>query len=226
MRVIIAGCGRVGSGLASGLDHLGHQVAVIDRNARSFRRLGADFGGRTITGVAFDRETLAQAEVEDADAFVAVTSGDNSNIVSARTARRAFGVRTCVARIYDSRRAAIYERHGITTIATTRWSIDAVLGQILTDAARIETTIGPGEGDVVVISHDLPAHGGPWDVAHFERDGKWSLTAVSRTGQTTIPVPRQLVQAGERVHIAVHRDFLDDVEAALTTLGAETAEGT
>ena len=223
MHVIIAGCGRVGSGLASGLDDDGHSISVIDRNPRAFRQLGPRFGGRAIEGIVFDRDTLLQAGIEEADALVAVTSGDNSNIVAARTARRAYGVRNCVARIYDSERAAIYERYGVTTIATTRWSTDAILAQILIDSSRIEATVGPGEGDVVIISHDLPEDGGPWDVDMFSRQGDWLLTAVTRTGQTAIPVPRQLVQAGERIHLAVHRDALDRAQSFLADVAGVTS---
>lgn len=218
MHVIIAGCGRVGSGLAESLTADGHDVAVIDRDALSFRRLPAGFTGMTLQGLVFDRSTLLRAGIEQADAFVAVTSGDNSNVVSARTAKEQFGVGTVVARIYDPERAEIYERHGITTIATARWTADAILTHLMADDARIETTVGPGEGDVVIVSHDLPTAGGPWEVEVFARQGRWLLAAITRTGQTTIPVPRQLIQAGERVHLAVQRTSLEDAEAFLAGL--------
>lgn len=215
MRVIIAGCGRVGAGLATTLDAKGHAVTIIDRDQRAFRRLGPDFGGSALGGFVFDRTTLIKAGVEHADAFVAVTNGDNSNIVSARTARDHFGVDTVVARIYDPRRAEIYERHGVTTIASARWTIDAMLGHLLGDSGRVEAAIGPGEGDVVIVSRDLPTEGGPWEVESFRRQGRWQVAAITRTGQTTVPVPRQLVQGGERVHLVVQRSVLDDAEAFL-----------
>ncbi len=220
MHVIVAGCGRVGSGLAESLDADGHAVAVIDQDPQAFRRLPSGFSGTTQQGLVFDRTTLLSSGVEQADAFVAVTSGDNSNIVSARTAKEHFGVRTVVARIYDPERALIYERHGITTIATASWTTDAILGQLQPETARVVTTIGPGEGDVVIRSHDLPDTAGPWEAESFTRQGRWILAAVTRTGQTTVPVPRQLVQAGERIHLAVQRTALDEVEAFLDGLGA------
>ncbi|WP_370327807.1 TrkA family potassium uptake protein [Euzebya sp.] len=217
--VLIGGCGRVGAGLARTLDEAGHDVAVIDRDDRAFRRLGEAFGGRTVRGIVFDRTTLVRAGVEEADAFIAVTSGDNSNIVSARTARDHFGVRNVVARIYDPQRAEIYERHGVTTIATARWTTDAILVHLMQRSGRVETTIGPGEGDVVVIAHDLPpAPAGPWEVESFSRQGRWMLVAVTRTGQTTVPVPRQLVQASERIHLAVQRSALREAEEFITSL--------
>lgn len=216
MRVIVAGCGRVGAGLATTLDAGGHRVAIIDRDKRAFHRLGEGFGGAALQGFVFDRAMLVEAGAEDADAFVAVTNGDNSNIVSARTAREHFGVDRVVARIYDPRRAEIYERHGVTTIASVRWTIDAILGHVLPDTdGRVETSIGPGEGDVVVVSRDLPGAGGPWEVEAFSRQGRWQPIAITRTGQTTVPVPRQLVQGGERIHLAVQRTVLADAEAFL-----------
>lgn len=226
MQVIVAGCGRVGSALAEALDTEGHPVAVVDQDAQAFRRLPPGFAGTTVQGIVFDRTTLLRAGVEAADAFVAVTSGDNSNIVSARTARQHFGVRTVVARIYDPDRARIYERHGITTIATARWTTDAILAQLEPASDRVVTTIGPGEGDVVIRSHDLPEDAGPWEVESFSRQGRWILAAVTRQGQTTVPVPRQLLQAGERIHLAVQRTALPEVEAFLDDVpGTSAAAG-
>lgn len=218
MHVIVAGCGRVGSGLAASLAEEGHHVAIIDQDPLAFRRLPSDFTGQTVQGIVFDRSTLERAGIGEADAFVAVTSGDNSNVVAARTAKQQFGVATVVARIYDSERAEIYERYGITTIATARWTTDAILAHLQPEAVRIEAIIGPGEGDVVVISHDLPAEGGPWQTEAFNRQGRWLLTAITRTGQTTVPVPRQLVLAGERVHLAVLRTSLEEAEVFLASL--------
>ena len=221
MRVIIAGCGRVGSSLATTLDANGNQVAIIDRDPVAFERLAQGFTGRSLVGIVFDRDTLIRAGVEHADAFVAVTSGDNSNIVSARTAKERFGVRHVIARIYDPDRATIYERHGITTIASARWTADAILAHLQPDSVRRETTIGPGEGDVVVLSHDLHEDAGPIEVEQLSLQGRWLLAAVTRTGQTTVPVPRQLVQGGERVHLAVQRTDLADAEAFLHSLAPE-----
>ena len=149
MRVVIMGCGRVGSSLAAGLERQGHEVAVIDRDAKAFRRLPEGFSGKTIQGVGFDRDLLRQAGIEDAGALAAVTSGDNSNIMVARTAREVFGLERVIARIYDPRRAAIYERLGIPTIATVQWTTDRVLRRILPDAPATEWT-DPSAGVVLV----------------------------------------------------------------------------
>src|SRR3954470_11037157 len=125
------GCGRVGSTIAHSLEHFGHSVAVVDQSAEAFRRLGPDFAGRTVTGVGFDRDTLVEASIEQADAFAAVSSGDNSNIISARVARETFSVHNVVARIYDPKRAEVYERLGIPTVATVRWTADRMLRALL-----------------------------------------------------------------------------------------------
>src|SRR5438270_13572287 len=132
------GCGRVGSTIAHSLEAAGHSVAVVDQNAEAFRRLGPEFAGRTVTGVGFDRDTLVEAGIEQADAFAAVSSGDNSNIISARVARETFGVDNVVARIYDANRAAVYQKLGIPTVATVRWTADQVIRRLIPEGLLSE----------------------------------------------------------------------------------------
>src|SRR5207302_9330002 len=143
------GCGRVGSTIAHSLENFGHSVAVVDQSAEAFRRLGPDFAGRTVTGVGFDRDTLIEAGIEEADAFAAVSSGDNSNIISARVARETFGVAHVVARIYDPRRAEVYARLGIPTVATVRWTADEMLRRLIPDGAH--SIWGDPSGHVVLV---------------------------------------------------------------------------
>ncbi len=145
MHIVIMGCGRVGSLLAISLEEKGHSVAVVDQSADAFRRLGPSFAGKRVTGVGFERETLIKAGIENADAFAAVSSGDNSNIISARLAREDFGVRNVVARIYDPARAEVYERLGIPTVATVSWTTDQVLRRLL--PARLRTAVARPERD-------------------------------------------------------------------------------
>src|SRR5919106_4947511 len=130
------GCGRVGSSLARGLEKRGHTVAVIDLEPDAFRRSGPDFAGKTVRGVGFDREVLMEAGIDQADGFAAVSSGDNSNILSARVVRETFDVHNVVARIYDPGRAEVYERLGIPTVATVTWSADQVLRRLLPEDAE------------------------------------------------------------------------------------------
>src|ERR687897_3739743 len=138
MHVVIVGCGRVGSGLARIIEDQGHSVAVLDKDPTASRRLYAGFKGHYITGVGFDRDRLQDAGIKEAGALAAVTSGDNSNILTARVARETFGIERVVARIYDPRRAVIYERLGISTIATVQWTIDRVIRRLLPDASETD----------------------------------------------------------------------------------------
>src|SRR5918999_4807533 len=153
MHVVIAGCGRVGSELATNLERLGHTVTIVDKNAKAFERLKTGFTGRKVVGFVFDREVLEESGIKDAGAFAAVTSGDNSNILSARVAKEHYRVPQGVARIYDPRRAQIYQRLGIQTVATVRWTTDQILRSLLPDEVSVEYTVDNGE--VVVTA--LPA---------------------------------------------------------------------
>src|SRR4029453_14695851 len=128
------GCGRVGSTLARSLEDRNHTVSIIDSEPDAFRRLGPEFNGDKITGYGFDQQGLEKAGIPGAVA--AVSSGDNSNIIAARVARETFGLQQVVARIYDPGRAEVYQRLGITTVATVKWTADQVLRRILPAGAE------------------------------------------------------------------------------------------
>lgn len=119
MKVVILGCGRVGSTIATTMSQEGHDVTIIDQNPDSFRRLTSDFAGKTVLGNGIDEDTLRRAEVDKADAFVATTNGDNRNIMSVQMAKVRFNVPRVVARIYDPNRAYAYAELGVDTICTT-----------------------------------------------------------------------------------------------------------
>lgn len=221
MHVIIAGCGRVGSQLAAALDTDGHSVVIIDKDSLAFRNLDRDFRGKTLEGFAFDRQTLEDAGIKRAQAFVAVTSGDNSNVVSARTAKERYGVGHVVARIFDPIRAAIYERHGITTIASTRWTTEAILREVLPQGECVQGTLGPGEGDVVLLDIEVPALTHPLEAASLNRPGEAVLAAVTHGGQTRVPGSGALLRPGDRLHLAVQRRALDKIRAHVQSLGKE-----
>ena len=130
------GCGRVGSTLARSLEDRNHTVSIIDSDPDAFRRVGPGFNGDKVTGQGFDQEVLEKAGIRRADAFAAVSSGDNSNIIAARVARETFGIDHVVARIYDPGRAEVYQRLGITTVATVKWTADQVLRRLLPAGAE------------------------------------------------------------------------------------------
>jgi trk system potassium uptake protein TrkA len=216
---VIGGCGRVGSTLARSLSEDGHSVVVIDKNPRAFRRLGEDFGGRTLTGIVFDRDLLEEAGIRRAQAFVAVTSGDNSNVVSARTAKDRFGVEHVVARIYDPERASIYERLGLTTIASARWTTEAVTRALLPEGDRIEGSVGPGGGgDVVMITLTVPTHVHALPATLVQKPGEAVLVAITRGGSTMLPVANAVLEGKDQVHLAVNRDAIDEARQRVEDL--------
>lgn len=212
MYVVIMGCGRVGSSLASGLERLGHEVAVIDRNAQSFRRLGPEFHGRQVIGEGYHREVLVEAGVERAQAFAAVSSGDNSNIISARVARESFGIEHVVARIYDAKRAAVYERLGIPTVATVPWSTDRFMRMLLPDG--VATAWREPSGTVAILP--LPVHeewvGRP--VRELEAAAGCRVAFIVRFGTGVLPRADTAVQAEDTVYVAAVSGTISDVSAA------------
>lgn len=195
------GCGRVGSTLAHNLEARDYTVAVIDMNADAFRRLGADFKGITITGIGYDRDVLIAAGIEQADAFAAVSNGDNSNIISARVARETFGVQRVVARIYDSKRAEVYERLGIPTVATVRWTADRIMRQIVRED-RTEIWRDPTSTVSIV---EIPVQDG-WigrPVRALEEATGARVAYVNRFGVATLPTPSMALQDGDQVYMLV-----------------------
>jgi trk system potassium uptake protein TrkA len=213
MHVVVVGCGRVGSGLARILEDKGHTVAVVDKQQKAFRRLPEGFAGKTIQGVGFDRDLLREAGIEDATALAAVTSGDNSNIMVARTAREVFGVERVIARIYDSRRAAIYEKLGIPTIATVPWTTERVLRRILPDAVATEWN-DPSTHVLLVERPVAPSWVGR-RLTDIDIAGVARVSAVSRMGVGQVPTPDMVTQEGDVVYVTVAADHLDELDAHL-----------
>ena len=213
VHVVIMGCGRVGSMLAIELDEGGHEVVVVDQDPDSFRRLGADFGGSTVTGVGFDWDTMLEAGLERTDAFVAVSSGDNSNIVSARVARENFGVSTVVARIYDPRRAEIYQRLGIPTVATVRWTADRVLRRLLPGGVHEDYRDPSG----AVIMAELPV--APSWIGHtyqrLEQECGIRIGYITRFGNGQLTSPSTVVQEGDIVHAMLTSEDADRAATAV-----------
>ncbi|WP_330229667.1 TrkA family potassium uptake protein [Nocardia sp. NBC_00508] len=200
MYVVIMGCGRVGSSLAHALVRVGHDVTVIDRDSSAFLRLGSDFPGQRVTGVGFDRDVLISAGIERADAFAAVSSGDNSNIISARVAREMFGVQRVVARIYDAKRAAVYERLGIPTIATVPWTTDRFLRALIGDPST--TTWRDPTGTVAVTQLTLHEEWYGRTVRDLEQTIAARVAFIIRFGQGLLPGSKTIVQADDIVYVA------------------------
>lgn len=194
------GCGRVGSSVADGLSRIGHDVAVIDRDGTAFNRLSPDFAGERVLGLGFDRDVLLRAGIEEAEAFAAVSSGDNSNIISARLARETFGVQRVVARIYDAKRAAVYERLGIPTIATVPWTTDRLLNALLRESETTKWRDPTGTVAVVEVAlhEDWVGH----RLTDLEAATDARVAFLIRFGSGLLPEPKTVIQAGDQVYIA------------------------
>jgi trk system potassium uptake protein len=219
VHIVIMGCGRVGSTLAHNLQARGHSLAIIDQNPDAFRRLGVDFSGLTVTGIGFDRSVLVEAGIERADAFAAVSSGDNSNIISARLARETFGVRRVVARIYDQKRAEVYERLGIPTVATVRWTADRIVRHLVPGEV-VELWRDPTS---TVSMIEIPLHEG-WmarPLREFEDACGARVAYLMRFGIGTLPSDSMVLQEGDQVFMLLTDDLVDGVNAVGGSAPAE-----
>jgi len=213
------GCGRVGAELTVQLAKAGHEVAIIDKRREAFDRLPPGFEARTIVGVGFDREVLEDAGVKEVDAFIAVSSGDNSNILSARVAREYFHVPIVIARIYDPRRAEIYQRLNIPTVASVRWAAKQIMLMLFHSREEIKETLAGG--DLFRIRVEVPAHLVGKPISAIEADKRIKVIGVDRGGGGFIPTGPSTFQEGDVAQLVVHRDALDTLDALLTPLAEE-----
>jgi trk system potassium uptake protein len=219
VHIVIMGCGRVGSTLAHILEGKGHSVSVIDQNSEAFRRLGPRFHGRRVTGIGFDRDTLIEAGIKDAAAFAAVSSGDNSNIISARVARETFGVDKVAARIYDPRRAEVYQRLGIPTVATVRWTADQMLRRLLPEGSQ--SLWRDPTGTIRLAEVHV---GDSWigeRVSGLEKAAGVRVAFMTRLGEGMIPTPETVLQDGDLVAVVMRAEDVEKVE----TVFAAAPEG-
>jgi trk system potassium uptake protein len=209
VHIVIMGCGRVGSTLAHILEDRGHTVAVIDQDPEAFRRLRPSFKGDRVTGMGFDRDVLARAGIERADGFAAVSSGDNSNIIAARVARETFGVNQVAARIYDPRRAEVYERLGIPTVATVRWTADQMLRKLLPGGAEPLWRDATGKLVLTQVSVSPKWIGEPVKLAEASAGAR--VAYIDRLGEAIVPQPGTVLQEGDVVHVIAKESELDRV---------------
>jgi trk system potassium uptake protein len=209
VHVVIMGCGRVGSELAARLEMGEHTVAVIDKNPSAFRMLRYQFKGQKVEGYGFDEDIQREAGIERAEAFAAVSSGDNSNIVAARLAREKFEVPLVVARIYDPRRAEIYQRLGIPTVATVKWTTDQVMRVLIPD--QVASDWRDPNAEIALITLVLPTEWAGWKVEELEADGHRRVVGVTRTGHARIVGPGMTLQEGDQVHLAVDDHGLQEL---------------
>jgi trk system potassium uptake protein len=210
MKVIVMGCGRTGSQISLVLERDGHDITVIDHDANADGRLGKEFRGRVIRGIGFDKNVLASAGIEQADAFVAASSSDNANIVAARIARNIFHVPRVVARLYDPRRAEIYQRLGLTTISSTTWAAERIR-QVLTHT-DFDVWDTFGRGEVSIVSLDAPSHLVGRVVNNINVAGEVIVVAITRKDHALMPISGTEIQNGDLLHIAVVSSAMSRLE--------------
>jgi trk system potassium uptake protein len=219
VHIVIMGCGRVGSTLAHILEDRDSSIAIIDRDPEAFRRLRSSFKGERVTGIGFDRTVLIQAGIERADAFAAVSSGDNSNIIAARVARETFGVDRVAARIYDPRRAEVYERLGIPTVATVRWTADQMLRKLLPEGTEPLWRDPTGKIVLAEVAFSPAWIGEPVKAA--EASSMTRIVFIDRLGQAFVPEPGTVLQEGDVIHVVARESELDRIAAAFGSRGGE-----
>jgi len=213
VHIVIMGCGRVGSTLAHILEDRGHSVAVIDQDPEAFRRLGPGFKGKKVTGIGFDQDVLVQAGIREAAAFAAVSSGDNSNVISARVVRESFGVERVAARIYDPRRAEVYQRLGIPTVATVRWTADQMLRRLLPEGAEALWRDPTGAVVLAEVAYD-PSWVGE-KLHELEESARVRVAFITRLGEAILPAPGLVLQEGDVLHVMAEQRDLDRIQEAL-----------
>lgn len=213
VHVIIMGCGRVGILLTQELSKAGHDVTVIDKNPHAFDRLPPGFDAKEIVGIGFDREVLEEAGIKEADAFLAVSSGDNSNIVSARVAREYYHVPRVIARIYDPLRADIYERLNIPTVSTTKWGVKQIMLMLIHERAEVKEALAAG--DLLRMRVEVPDHLVGKKVADMNVEGKVLVAGVDRGGKGFIPIASSTFQHGDFVALIVQKDAAEKLDELL-----------
>lgn len=213
MKIIVMGCGRVGSAVSLLFARIGHEVTVIDHDENALARLGTGFKGRVVHGVGFDRDTLLEAGVETAEAFVAASSSDNANIVAARTAHNIFHVPRVVARLYDPRRAEIYQRLGLMTISTTTWGAERIVEVIThTDLDVIHLF---RDHDVTLVRVEVPTRFNGYKVTQMNIPGEVMVIAVTRNTHTFIPVSGSEFEGGDIAYLTAIPSAMSRLEALL-----------
>ena len=217
MHIVVLGCGRIGSRLAMTLEAEQHTVAVVDRDRDAFRRLSDRFTGRAVLGNVINQTVLEQAGIGEAGACAAVTSGDNSNIVAARIAKETYGIESVVARIKDPKRAQIYQRLGIPTVATVTWTTDQVLRRLF--PSRTVTDWTHPDGSLHLVERELPDGWAGRSLDALIGAGtvadRYRLVAVTRAGVAQLAAPGLVGQDGDVLHVVVSGGADDELERVL-----------
>lgn len=201
MKVIIVGCGKLGSGLAQNLIKKGHNVTVIDSNPEAFDLLGKDFKGKTIIGVGFDKDVLERAQINLADAIIACSKSDETNALIGRIARNIYKVPRVISRLYDPRRAEIYRSLGIQTISTTTWGIERATEML--SYSQFDNILSVGDHNIEIIRIETPALLVGRTVNELTVIGEIQVIAISRKNKTFMPTSGTVLQRDDVIYISV-----------------------
>ena len=213
MKVIIIGCGRLGSGLAGRLTREGHSVTVIDSDPDSLCRLSPTFKGRTVTGVGFDKDVLEKAGVTTADAVVACTNSDEVNALIGRISRNIYKVPRVISRLYDPLKAELYRTLGIQTISTTAWGIAQVTESLSYD--QLDSVQSLGNGQVELMRIDIPALMSGRPVGELVVVGEIQVVALSRQNETLVPTLGMALRTHDVVYLSVHNTSIGRLKSIL-----------
>ncbi len=213
MRIIIIGCGRTGADLAQTLGLRGHEVTVVDHDRAAFERLAPAFAGQKITGVGFDRTVLLQAGIERADGLAAVTGSDETNAVVGRIAREVFRVPRVVARLYDPRKADVYGRLALQTIAPVTWGINRIAELLC--YSWLEPVLSLGSGEVELVEVELPPALAGKTVGDLAVPGEIEVAVVTRGGRAFLPPAGAAFREGDLLHVLVLAASADRLKALL-----------
>lgn len=213
MKVIVMGCGRVGEQVSLIMANEGHEVSVIDYDADALDRLGENFKGQKVKGVGFDKDVLIEAGIEDADAFAATSSSDTANIIAARIARNVYRVPRVVARLFDPRKAEIYQRLGLMTISSTTWGAERIHELLIHTA--LDPVYSFGNGEVHLLDMETPPRLVGRQVKNLSIASEISVVAITRQGEAFIPLFGTELRARDRLHLVVLASAIDRLEELL-----------
>jgi trk system potassium uptake protein TrkA len=219
MKLIVVGCGRTGATLAQSLDQKGHQVSVIDQDETTFLRLGPGFSGRTYEGVAFDRDILMRAGIQEAQGLAAVTSDEAANMIVCRIAKVHFRVPNVVARLYEPERASLYESMDVATISSVTWRVLRLEQLLCQPMLSIIGTLGNGEVQLAEVQATEGLIGR--SVREFVHPGKTTEVAVLQGGRADLPTPDTRLEEGDYLRMAIVSAYLDDFKAQLEAMKKE-----
>ena len=213
MYIVIVGCGSLGAGLAKELSIIGHDVVIVDKNSSSFKSLGTEFNGMTTLGTGIDEDILKKSGIEQADAFIAVTSTDSVNIMSAQVAKHIFGVEKVIARVFNPEKNYVYKELGIDTICPNTVAATHIKNYIIANDLHVVRSMG--YGDAVIVEAFVGGSTAGLNIDKLHMKSKFKIFGVSRGEETMIPEDGFILSEGDLIYAIVRIDALETVKDLL-----------